>query len=93
MRVDNDANDFAGIYAGDTAVMYGTADVRPDDLAAVEIDGRVWLGHYRSAPGGYFTLERDGDVQRFKPGAALLLGRVVHVERRGEVIRRFRSIR
>lgn len=90
--VDN-AFAWAGLYEGDTAVMYGTSDVTPEDLAAIEIDGHVWLGRYRPAPGGYFTVEADGETERFKPGEALLLGRVCHFERRGEIVRTFRPIR
>ena len=80
-------------YAGDIAVLYHTADVLPDDLAAVEIDGGAWFGVYRPAPGGWLTFERRGGVRRYRPGEARLLGRIVHVERDGEITRRLRRIR
>lgn len=91
--VETDIFAYAGLYAGDVAVAVETADVTPDDLAYVRIDGDPWLGQYRPGPGGYFTFDMGGDVRRFRPGAAQLLGRVCHFESRGEVIRRFRSIR
>jgi hypothetical protein len=84
------------LYAGDTGVVYTTQDVTPTDLAAIEVggaDAECWLGIYRPAPGGYITLEMDGETERFKPGTARLLGRVVHVERRGEIVRKLRPIR
>lgn len=90
--VDN-AHAHAGLYEGDTAVCYETQDVTAEDIAVVEIKGENWLGRYRPAPGGYFTFEQGDEVQRFRPGTALLVGRVCHYERRGEIIRRLRPIR
>lgn len=82
-----------GIYAGDAAVYFHTRDVTPDDLAIVRIDGWSCVGRYRPAPGGYFTFDVGDGARRFRPGAAELVGRVCHVERRGEIIRRLRPIR
>lgn len=90
---ETDALSRFGLYAGDAAVIFEARDVRPDDLAAVRIDGGLYVGRYRPAPGDYMTFDDGGDVSRFKPGAAELVGRVVHVERRGEIIRRLRPIR
>src|SRR4051812_37321372 len=73
-------NTFApeGLYEGDVAVIYSTADVTPDDLAVIREGEGLWFGKYRRAPGGYFTFERDGEVTRYKPGTASLAGRVCH---------------
>ena len=93
MVVSDNTFSHVGLYEGDVALLLKTQDVTPDDVAAVEIDGETWLGKYRPAPGGYFTFEQDGDVDRFKPGTALLVGRVCHYERKGEIIRKFRPVR
>src|SRR5688500_17233706 len=55
MRAEDDAMAYAGLYKGDMAVIYGTSDVTPDDLAALMVAGETWLGTFRPAPGGYFT--------------------------------------
>jgi SOS-response transcriptional repressor LexA len=93
MTAADNAHAHAGLYEGDTAVCYATLDVTADDIAVIEINGECWLGKYRPAPGGYFSFEEDGETKRFKPGTALLLGRVCHFERRGEIVRRLRPIR
>jgi hypothetical protein len=91
--VVSDAHAAIGVHEGDLAVIYHTTDVRPDDLAVVRMGKELWLGTYRTAPGGYCTLNYDGQVTRYKPGSARLMGRVCHVERRGEVVLEFRPIR
>jgi hypothetical protein len=64
-----------GLYEGDVAVIFYTEDVTPDELAVIREGEGLWFGKYRPAPGGYFTFERDGEVTRYRPGAASLAGR------------------
>jgi hypothetical protein len=91
---EDDAFEWAGLREGETAVIYETADVSPDDLAAVEIDGETWLGRYGRRAGGLAHFEEDGDGgELYRPGGLRLLGRVAHFERGGEVFKRFRPIR
>jgi len=56
-----------GLYEGDVAVIYSTADVTPDHLAVIREGEGLWFGKYHPAPGGYFTFERDGEVTRYIP--------------------------
>lgn len=79
-----------GIYEGDVLVTWGDAPLRNYDLATVETtSGETYIGRYHSAPGGYVRLESgdDEDYHVFKPSEIQGVSRVMHVERRGEIVR------
>lgn len=89
----DDLYESLGIYERDAAILFYTDDVRAGDIGVIETEEETRLGTYRPAPGGYFTFECDGETTRYRPGVARLVGRIVHVERRGKIFKRFRPIR
>jgi hypothetical protein len=89
---------------GDHAITYVADDILAGDLVAFEAaDGKL-VRRYRPAPGGYMTFETVCDqseplpygwqhVATYKPGEVKIVGRVVHVERKGAIVLRLRPIR
>lgn len=93
LNATDDLYESLGIYERDTAILFHTGDVGANDIGVIETEDGTWLGTYRPAPGGYITFECDGETTRYRPGTARLVGRIIHVERRGKIFKRFRPIR
>jgi hypothetical protein len=85
-----------GVYEGDVLVMWADAPLDNYDLAIIDARGETHIGRYHSAPGGYVRLEGGdegeeyGEVYHvFKPSDIQAAARVMHVERRGKIVRKF----
>jgi hypothetical protein len=91
-----DAYESLDIRERDVLVTWGDAPLSNNDLATVDACGETYIGRYRHAPGGYVKLdEGDGDevyeggYHIFKPSEIQGVARVMHIERRGKIVRKF----
>jgi hypothetical protein len=81
------------IYRGDMLVAWRDAPVSNYDLVFVRAREEDCFGHYHTAPGGRIKVDDGKGYCTFKPSDILRVDRVMHVERRGVIVRRFRPIR
>lgn len=83
----------AGILQGDDVVTSLDRPPQNYDLAVVvTTDNRCRLGRFHRGPGGYVRLESldgEGVVDIFRPSEIQDVGRALHVERAGQVVKRF----
>jgi hypothetical protein len=85
-----------GVYEGDLLVTWVDGPLRNYDLATVEARGEMHIGRYHSAPGGYVRLEGGDEGEEyeevyhvFRPSDIQAAARVMHIERRGKIVRKF----
>ena|ERR1051326_1121137 len=79
-----------GVWEGDILVTWVEAPLTNFDLAVVEVGEEAYVGRYHTGPGGYVRLEEGDDgAQVFKPSEVRTAARVMHVERKGVVVRKF----
>ena len=87
-----------GVYEGDILIAWGDAPLSNCDLAILRTRTRtrtrttLEVGRYHAAPGGYVRLElneEDGEHYIFKPSDIEYAARVMHIERKGKIVRRF----
>jgi hypothetical protein len=85
-----------GIRERDVLVAWGDAPLGNYDPVVVDACGETYIGRYHPAPGGYVRLEEgdggeeyEGGYHIFKPSEIQGVARVMHIERRGKVVKKF----
>ena len=89
----------AGIFISDLLCVLITDDIRSGDLVSADDVGEYFFARFYPAPGGWVRLEfMDGHspAMIYRPGEVAIQGRVVRVERDGEIVKTaltFRPVR